>query len=128
MCHEILELKPLSGSLSLKSQDHIKVSLNSEAFWCKVIDVKRDGTVSAVFDNDLLLAPLKCGDEITVHPDPSKTKGWYTANHHKINLNSGGGRNDREAVECIGTVVREPVVSPNKINRSVTQNLISHVM
>ena len=42
----------------------VKVSIRDERFWCRVRDVRRDGTLSALVDNDLWRSPWKQGDVI----------------------------------------------------------------
>lgn len=44
----------------------IKVGVRGERFWCQIDRIRRDGSLVAIVDNDLLKSPWKCGDEVVV--------------------------------------------------------------
>ena len=47
----------------------VKVGLPRERFWCRVTQLKHNGTILATVDNDLIYTTKpQCGDEVVLQP------------------------------------------------------------
>ena len=44
----------------------VKVGIRGERFWCKVSEIREDGSLVGTVDNELFRSPWRCGDEIVL--------------------------------------------------------------
>ena len=60
----LFETRPVNGAIvpSVQTGTLIKVGCGSERFWCIVSQIKRNGRIVAIVDNDLISLPWHCGD------------------------------------------------------------------
>ena len=60
----LFETRPVNGAIvpAVQTGTLIKVGCGSERFWCIVSQIKRNGRIVAIVDNDLISLPWHCGD------------------------------------------------------------------
>ena len=56
--------RPVTGAIvpAVQTGTLIKVGCGGERFWCIVSQIKRNGRIVAIVDNDLISLPWHCGD------------------------------------------------------------------